>query len=150
LQPDMPRRAPSDYILTQREGYMFSKDSDYWLDVDAFIAQLKVGQHSDQAPARIKAFESAWKLYRGDYLEEDPYEDWSLATREQLREQYLTLLAELAETHARQGRYRRAISLCHESLAIDNIREAAYRQLMLYHYCAIMDVRWTSTRRELR
>jgi predicted ATPase/DNA-binding SARP family transcriptional activator len=136
LQPDMPRRAPSDYILTQREGYMFSKDSDYWLDVDAFRAHLEAGRQSDQAPTQIKAFEAARQLYRGDYLEEDPYEDWSLATREVLREHYLALLTNLAEAHARQGRYRRAISLCHEGLAIDNIREAVYRQLMLYHYCA--------------
>ena len=136
LQPDLPRRAPSDYILTQPQGYLFSRDSDYWLDVSVFVDQLEAARQADQVTARIKALEAARQLYRGDYLEEHPYEDWVLATREELRGHHLALLTDLAEDHARQGRYRRAISLCHEGLAIDNTREAVYRQLMLYHYCA--------------
>ena len=46
------------------------------------------------------------------------------------------LLVDLAETYARQGSYRRATSLCYESLATENADEGVYRQLMLYHYLA--------------
>lgn len=35
--------------------------------------------------------------------EEDPYEDWALAAREQLRDEYVALLTDLAEAYARQG-----------------------------------------------
>ncbi|TEU20147.1 MAG: tetratricopeptide repeat protein [Anaerolineales bacterium] len=136
LQPGLPRRTPSDYILTQHDGYVFSTESDYWLDVEAFTDQLKAVQQSEPGLAQIKVLETTRQIYCGDYLEEDPYEEWALATREQLRNLYLGLLTDLAEAYARQGRYRRAISLCLESLAMDNLREAVYRQLMLYHYYA--------------
>jgi predicted ATPase/DNA-binding SARP family transcriptional activator len=136
LQPDLPRRAPSDYILTRREGYTFSLDSDHWLDIDDFLAQLRAAQQADEELARIQALEAARTLYRGEYLEEDPYEEWALSTREELRRDYLSLLSDLAEAYARQGRYRRALSLCHESLALETADESMYRRLMVFHFLA--------------
>jgi DNA-binding SARP family transcriptional activator len=136
LQPDLPRRAPSDFVLTRREGYTFSQDSDHWLDVDEFTSQVQAAHQAGEGTARIQAFEAARQLYHGDYLEADPYEEWALAAREELRRSYLSLLADLAEAYARQGRYRRAISLCHESLALENADEPVYRHLMLYHFRA--------------
>jgi DNA-binding SARP family transcriptional activator len=134
LQPELPPRTASAYIVTHREGYAFNQDSDYWLDVDAFTAQLSAARQVEAGPARLKELESAKQLYHGDYLEDVPYEEWALTPREQLRGVYLDLLADLAELYARIGRYRRAISLCHESLAIDSLHEATYRRLMLFHY----------------
>jgi DNA-binding SARP family transcriptional activator len=136
LQPDLPRRAAGDFILTRREGYTFSPDAHCSLDADSFTSHLLAARRADQTTEQIKALESARELYRGDYLEEDPYEDWALAMREQLRNDYLALLADLAHLYARQGQYRRAISLCHESLARESTDEAVFRQLMLYHYAA--------------
>ncbi len=136
VQPDLARRAQGDFILTRREGYTFHGDSDHWLDAAEFSAQCRKARQVDRTEAQIQAFEAAKQLYRGDYLEENPYAEWALAERETLRRDYLVLLADLAETYARRGRYRRATSLCYESLATDNTDEAVYRQLMLYHYSA--------------
>ncbi|MCP4517407.1 MAG: AAA family ATPase, partial [Delftia sp.] len=60
----------------------------------------------------------------------------SIAERERLRERFLTMLTELAECYALQGRYRRAITRCREALAADPCRESIYLRLIHYHYYA--------------
>ena len=136
LQPDLAPRAASDYIITSREGYAFNTQSDYWLDVDAFAQQLRIARTTEELDARVEALEAARALHCGPFLEEDAYEDWAAPTREQLREDFLTLLLDLADAYARQGRYQPAINLCLETLSQDRTRETAHRSLMRYHYYA--------------
>ncbi len=135
LDPD----DPSAYVLTVEGGYTFNPEADCWLDTVEFEARAEWGRHcqesSDLAEA-ITAYETARALYRGDFLEEDLYEDWAFAERERLRERFLTVLTELAECYAQQGRYRRAVACCRDVLAADPCRESVYVRLMLYHYYA--------------
>jgi DNA-binding SARP family transcriptional activator len=135
LDPD----DPSAYVLTVEEGYTFNPETDCWIDAVEFEACAQWGrrcQESGGLAEAITACETARALYQGDFLEEDLYEDWAFAERERLREQFLTVLTELAECYACQGRYRRAIACCREVLAADPYREAVYVRLMLYHYYA--------------
>jgi DNA-binding SARP family transcriptional activator len=129
----------SGCIATMEGGYSFRADADCWIDSYEFEALAQQGrlcqENNDRAEA-IAAYEAARALYRGDFLQEDLYADWAFAERERLRERFLTLLAELAECYAQQGRYRRAIACCHQLLAADPCREVAYVRLMLYHYYA--------------
>lgn len=130
---------PSAYVETVKDGYRFVAEADVWIDVDQFEAAAEAGRHAQEAeelePA-IAHYESAQSLYQGDFLEEELYEDWTFAERERLRERYLTVLTELAECYAQQGRYRRAITCCHQILSVDPCRESVYLRLMLYHYYA--------------
>jgi len=126
-------------ILSVEGGYSFKADAACWVDAFEFEAQAGQGRHDQEKGnlgAAIAAYEEARALYRGDFLEEDLYEDWAFAERERLRERFLTVLTELAECYVQQGRYRRAIARCHQLLGIDSCREAAYVRLMLYHYYA--------------
>lgn len=136
LQPELTRREQSDYILRSAEGYSFDTSSDYWLDVDAFRSALAEARAATGWPAKIKPLENARLLYGGAYLEEDPYEEWTLDRREELCTAYIDLLADLAEAQARLGRYHRAAALCREALTQDRTRESIYQCLMTYHYRA--------------
>jgi DNA-binding SARP family transcriptional activator len=138
LQPDLPPRASSGFLHTGREGYWFAPTSGLRVEVDVeeFTEHLRAARIATDISDRIAALEAARSLYGGPYLEEDPYEDWTLPTRERLAEEFLALLADLADACAAQGRYGRAIGLCQESLDRDRLREATYRNMMLYHYCA--------------
>ncbi len=137
LEPALDRPADSTFILTHSQGYTFHLTPRCWIDVDAFQNVIARGQQSEQraewGPA-IAAYQSAQELYRGDYLEEDPYEDWAIGPREQLREAYLDGLSRLAECHAHQGHHRRALAACQKVLALDPLRESVYRQVMVYHH----------------
>jgi predicted ATPase/DNA-binding winged helix-turn-helix (wHTH) protein len=136
LQPDLPPRAASGYIITSREGYAFNTASDFWLDVDAFTEQLRSARATENLEARVAALETARALYCGPFLEEDAYEDWAIPAREQLGEEFMALLLDLADAYARQGRYPPAINLCLETLSQESTREVAYRALMRYHFHA--------------
>lgn len=130
---------PAAYILTVEDGYTWNPEADCWIDVPAFEATLRQARrHLEQGalPQAIAAFEAARGLYRGDFLADTPYEDFALAERERLREEALTALTELAEAYAQQGRYRRALALCQQGLAVDPSRESLYARMMLYHYYA--------------
>jgi DNA-binding SARP family transcriptional activator len=127
------------YVLTVEEGYTFNPAADCWIDAWEFEGQTGRGRRCQEAGDReqaIAAYEMARSLYRGDLLEEDLYADWTFAERERLRERFLTMLTELAECYAQQGRYRRAVARCHDVLAADPCREAVYVRLMLCHYYA--------------
>ncbi len=139
LEPGLQRGSQSHFLLTTESGYAWNTQAGYWLDAaefEALSSQFSVDAKTEDSERRISDAERATALYRGDYLEEDRYADWATAERERLREIYFALLTEMAETHARQGRYQRAISLCREVLAADRCRESVWGQLMLYHYHA--------------
>jgi DNA-binding SARP family transcriptional activator len=139
LRRALDSKTPFPYILTHKGGYSFSLDADCWIDAVEFEARAQWGRHcqeNDNLAEAITAYETACTLYRGDFLEEDLYEDWAFVERERLRERFLTTLTELAECYARQGRYRHAIARCRQVLTADCYREAVYVRLMLYHYYA--------------
>jgi len=133
LQPDLQPRARSAYIHKRSEGYFFNSDSDYWLDGDAFATHLAVTQSATDLSARITAWEAARILYKGDYLEDEPYAEWAQFPRTRWRRRYEQLLFNLAQAHGRNGRFQQAITYCRETLKLDNTNETAYRLLMRYH-----------------
>ncbi|MBG0771532.1 MAG: winged helix-turn-helix domain-containing protein, partial [Anaerolineaceae bacterium] len=75
-------------VQTVHGGYIFQPDDSCWLDVDQFQSHLTEGaalqEHGQQVEA-IAALEQARGLYRGDFLTEDLYADWSFHQREALR-----------------------------------------------------------------
>jgi len=136
LQPHLKRPADSSYILTMGEGYLFESKPDCRIDVDVFENAVTIGLEMEQRTlwaSAISAYQDAIDLYLGDFLEDNPYDDWAIRPREQLRETYIDVLSRIAECHARGGHYRRALAPCHKALTIDAVRESIYRQVMVYH-----------------
>lgn len=130
LQPDLPPRALSTYIHKQDEGYRFNSKSDYCLDGETFATYLAIAQAESDLKARIEGWEAARVLYRGDYLEDEPYAEWAQIPRIQWRRRYEQLLINLAEAFGQNGRFQKAITHCRETLTLDNTNETAYRLLM--------------------
>ncbi|MEW6638209.1 MAG: AAA family ATPase, partial [Actinomycetota bacterium] len=75
-------------------------------------------------------------LARGEFLSEEPYEEWAVEAREEWRERCLAALSNLGECLALRGSYTEAIESCERALELDRYREDLHRRLMLYHYCA--------------
>jgi DNA-binding SARP family transcriptional activator len=121
------------WILFQEDSYLINPELDFWVDrvefeqliVRAGAVERKVG-----IEAAVPHYERAVGLYGGDFMEEDPYEDWTVLDRESLRDQYLEALDRLSEFYFQAGEARRAISLCQAALAKDRCHEAAHRRLM--------------------
>ncbi len=122
LEPYLYTGATSHYLHAQEGLYWFNRHSHYWLDAEAFLA---LAQADDEA-----AWQQALALYAGDYLAEDPYEDWTIVERERLRETYLSVLARLAAHCMSRGEIEAGIRHYQAILARDPYREEAHRQLM--------------------
>ncbi len=114
-------------------AYRIDPGLSLWLDVEEFDSHVKHGRCFEDAGQHGKAkaeYEFADGLYRGDFLAEDPYEDWAALTRERLRLAHLDALGHLGNLHFNAGRYAACASLCQRIIERDPCREDAHRRLM--------------------
>lgn len=128
-------RAMTDIPVIVYAGgaYRISPELRLWLDVDEFGRCVEAGrQHQDagEIDQATRDFEFAGGLYRGDFLADDPYEDWAALTRERLRLAYLDALGRLSNLYFNAGHYTACASLCQRIIERDPCREDAHRRLM--------------------
>jgi DNA-binding SARP family transcriptional activator len=123
-----------EYVIFRDGCYMFSPHLPVWTDVEAFEAAWKTGarlERSGRPEQAIPFFEQAEALYRGDYFEDDRFEEWMLVRREELKETYLRILDKLSHFWLRQGVLESAIDGWKKILVKDPWREDVYRHLMV-------------------
>ncbi len=113
------------FLIVDRQTVQINPDAAYDLDVATFTEQIET--NSAQAIT----------LYRDDFLSDfylsdsNEFEDWAQTQREILRRQVLDSL-ELVTTECLQtAAYDEAQTYAWKQLEIDNLREIAYRQLMI-------------------
>ena len=76
------------------------------LDIEDFLAYAAEGPASGtgRGPDRVRAaLEAAETRYGGDFLEEDPNEDWAVGVREEAQAAYISLTRLLADGRPRPG-----------------------------------------------
>ncbi len=70
------------------------------VDIESFLGDVSAGQslidagETDEALERLSAAEAA---YGGDFLEEQPYDEWAVGLREEARAAYIGVLRALAD-----------------------------------------------------
>ena len=138
LEPSLEARGESTFIVRSGQGYTFDPDH-CWIDTEAFRERLTTAIEAEEAghwAIAVEAYETAVALYRGEFLEEDVYEEWSLHTRENLRGQHLRALARIAHCYAQMQEFDQAGTWCERALAIEPATEPVLRQRMEYAYHA--------------
>lgn len=121
------------YVHFLQGSYLMNPEVELWVDVENFEQHWIRGRHLERGgdlPKAIKEYELAEALYRGEYLEDEPYEEWTLHRREALKDTYLTILGKLADHTLETIDYESCISYCQKILAKDPCREDAYQRLM--------------------
>jgi DNA-binding SARP family transcriptional activator len=125
--------APVPVVVLEGGAYRLAANLRLWVDVDEFERHVEGGRHLEAAgepTGAMAEYELAASLYQGDFLADDPYEEWPVLTRERLRLAYLDLLDRLGLLYFSQGRYAACASLCQRILERDACREDAHRQLI--------------------
>ena len=104
LEPMRTRRSPSQFVIAHRGGYMLDMGQ-AWIDADTFEAEARagLGAFAHRRHSAVKHLESALRLYRDDFLVEDPYEEWALDERDRLRELSGRVLRALIDIEAEVG-----------------------------------------------
>ncbi len=125
-----------DFVLSIQGSYLINPSIDFWLDVEEFEKHYSQGQSyekENRSTEAIVEYEMAKNLYRGDFLENEPYEEWTLLKREALKDTYLIILGKLADYSMSTGDYNSCIDYSQKILDKDSCREDAYRRLMCCH-----------------
>ena len=125
-----------DLVVMSGNNFQVNPDARLWVDAEAFERHGHSGWRLVQAGFREEAaheYEQAEALYTGDYLEDDPYSDWTLLRREALRDAYASILTMLATMSLEARDYTGTIIWAQKLLAQDNCHEDAYYLLMSSH-----------------
>ncbi|GBD86063.1 HTH-type transcriptional regulator MalT [bacterium BMS3Abin02] len=102
------------------------------IDVDAFLADAYTGVRAYRRgdAEAVDMLERAESNYRGDFLQEDPYEDWAVGTREEARAAYLSVARALADLASADGDLDAACRYHLRILELDPYDEAAHLGLI--------------------
>ncbi len=122
-----------NYILLEEGYYSLCPSVRVETDVDEFDACYERGRRLERARRSQQAaaeYEKAIELYRGDYLVEDLYEDWTMVERERLINSYVDMLWRLAVHYMESGQPQEAIRASYRLLEKDRCHEDSYRVLM--------------------
>jgi DNA-binding SARP family transcriptional activator/ActR/RegA family two-component response regulator len=131
---DLKSQGVRPQLLVQQDGaYVFDAAGRCWTDVPAF--EEAVGRGRDLAARgrleeALAAYQQAETLYQGDYLQDDPFADWSVVVRRRLRAALLHMLGEMARIYAPRGDVDEAVRSWRKILNLEPWREEVYRQLM--------------------
>lgn len=131
LDPD--RAWPADHYLASDNRGVWLDRRRVGLDVEELITEADWGAErlaaGDDAGAR-EALTTAERLYRGDAFEDEPYEEWAIAIREECRHAWVRTLRHLATLATRSGHRNDAVAYLHRCLAVDPYDERVHEGLV--------------------
>jgi ATP/maltotriose-dependent transcriptional regulator MalT len=135
LEPALPARAPSAYVLREGTLYGLRPGADLLLDVVQFEQAVGEGDRlaRQKDEAFIERYQSSLALYGGDFLQDYPYDEWCSEERERLLGLWLHAADRLAGALAERRRWQETVDVCQAILQRDECWEQAYRLLMLAH-----------------
>jgi len=126
LEPGLDKPRDSNYIRYLNEACRLEPGEHHVFDVEAFEEEAgradELWKEGDRDGARGH-LERAAALYRGNFLEESPYEEFLVVAREELREKLLRVLCRLIEVQAGAGRWEELVPHCRKGLAQDPYHE---------------------------
>ena len=100
---DPERRFDQDHFVAADKNAIWLETENVALDVEEFLTRAReaLDLHRAGAADSLSHLAAAERLYGGDFLEEDAYEEWAIALREEARTTYTELVRALAEAAAR-------------------------------------------------
>jgi two-component SAPR family response regulator len=127
LEPERASRTEPAYILRQGVSYQIDLEK-VWVDVEALEKYVIIGNETFTVDNKIAktAYKTAIDLYKGSYLPNRIYEDWTSEEREKTQLLILGAYITLAEILLDENPLE-SIRLAQKALAIDAAWEDAYR-----------------------
>ncbi len=133
IEPKTNKRGNTKYIQRQGSSYKLNMEN-IWLDSQVFKSFIEIGNklYSEQKELAILSFQSAINIYKGVFLPNRIYEDWTSSERENLQMLALNAFVSLSELLLNE-QPKETIRLTEEALNIDQTWEEAYRIQMMAH-----------------
>jgi len=135
LEPDRQPGSDGQFVRRDGETIRLAIEGGVRVDAEDFSRMLKAARASESAGREqmIAAYESALGLYRGDFLEENPYAAWTEEERGSRRGEFLAAAERFATLLLKLDDAERAARWAETMLAHDPLWEPAYALLMEAH-----------------
>ncbi len=131
LDPD--HRLPPEHYVAADASALRVDLAHLDVDVEAFLADADAARRlleAGRVEDAIELLTLAEAAYAGDFLEEDPYEDWAVSLREEARAAYIRLVSTLAQFATQRGDPNSAIRWFLRLLERDPYDEDAHLRLV--------------------
>jgi DNA-binding SARP family transcriptional activator len=125
--------AANRYILYQNEHYSLNPALNIRVDYQEFNQCYDAATRAlrqQQESAAILNFASAEAIYRGEFLPDSRYDDWTENTRRALESRFLHTLDTLGAYYLAAGDYAACAAICHRQLTLDPAAEEAHLRLI--------------------
>lgn len=119
------RALQQEAVVFDGDCYRFNRALDYEYDVEQFHEQLNQVVELNSPKKQIKALQTAWQLYQGDYLP-DISGSWVMTERERLRQDFLSAGLQLARLQLEAGQTGEALEIATRLIAAEASLEDAY------------------------
>jgi LuxR family transcriptional regulator, maltose regulon positive regulatory protein len=123
----------SSYVVLEEGYYRLCSEVQVLSDVEQFDSFYEEGRRlhrEGRVEQAASHYERAISLYRGEYLLEDLYEDWTMVERERLSNAYIDMLGRLALYYFKTDEHQESIRASYRILEKDRCHEESYRMLM--------------------
>jgi two-component SAPR family response regulator len=131
LDPD--KRMPADHFILAGQGSVALDTVRIDIDLEDFLLAVEHGlrllREGDAARAQA-VLGDAQRLYSGDFLGDEPYDDWAVPAREEARATYLRVVRLLVDLASDGGQTAQAVGYLYQILQLDPYDEAAHQQLI--------------------
>jgi LuxR family maltose regulon positive regulatory protein len=140
LRRALRRRQPElHHILFENDCYVLNPDVEMWCDTPEFEVRVAEGRRlggEGRPEQAVDAYGAAELLYRGEYLEDTPCEEWALAPREYLADCHAGAMRGLAELNLALGRIDESIGAAWRLLLYQPADELAHQLVIRGHLAA--------------
>jgi predicted ATPase/DNA-binding SARP family transcriptional activator len=147
---NLKKALPEDFLDSSGEHAGLAQSAQLWVDVHEFESLLEhAREHGHNLDSRtqdeacrqcLPRLEAAATLYKADFMagfslsDSTTFDDWQFFQGEKLRQALAQTLQRLSAWQAWQGNYPAAVEHARRWLALDNLHEAAQRELMQLYY----------------
>lgn len=133
LEPERPSRTEPEFIIRQGVSYQIDLEK-VWIDVEVIEKYIIIGNQTFGSENEVakQAYQKAIEIYKGSYLPNRIFEDWTSEEREKSQLLILGAYITLAEILINENPLE-SIRLAQNALNIDAAWEDAYRiQMQAY------------------
>ncbi len=133
LEPGLKSARDSRYVRFHNGACRLEPGENYFYDVEEFESELVSARKLWSAGKRRAAkphLDRAVSLYQGDFLAENPYEEFATEEREGRRDSLLRCIEHLLELLTNSRSWDQIIPLCRQGLEMDSYHEEFYRYLI--------------------
>lgn len=121
------------FVLFHNDAYLLNSDLVIWTDARVFEEHVRAAQKSQKrgdVQGTIESLEAAERLYQGDFMSDDLYEDWPAGERQILWQTYLQVAFQLADLYLARKDYPAVTGVCQRVLYLDEYQEKTHQFLI--------------------